>query len=157
MLCFSFVLFCCLWLTYPESQTTEERQGRNSNKSRTWSQELMESAPWKSAAYCFIPDLLRLLSYRIQDHQPKGGPTYNRLDPPTSIAMNKMPCRHANKCSFSVEVLFSQVVLICVKLISNHLSQASPWGEDCFSTLRCYLLMFQLKSLPRSNIFPSIL
>jgi hypothetical protein len=49
----------------------------------TWRQELMQRS-WKGAAYRLAPyGLFSLLSYRTQDHQPRDGPAYNGLVPPT--------------------------------------------------------------------------
>lgn len=42
--------------------------------------------PWRSAAYYSLAslDLLLLLSYRTQDHQPRHDTTHNALGPPPS-------------------------------------------------------------------------
>ena len=64
---------------------TEGSQDRNSSRAGTWSQELMQR-PWRSATYCLAPRAsVGLLFYRIQDHRPRCGPTYNGLGPLTSI------------------------------------------------------------------------
>lgn len=60
----------------------EGNQDRNSNREETWKQELMER-PWSGAAYLLTAH--GLLSYSVQDHQPKGGTTYNSLGSPPSI------------------------------------------------------------------------
>jgi hypothetical protein len=73
-----------IWLTYPESQSVEENQDRNSNLATTWRQELMRES-WRGAAYWLTPHtMLSLLSYRTQDHQP-GNKTHSGLGPPQSI------------------------------------------------------------------------
>jgi len=42
--------------------------------------------PWRDVTHWLAsPGLLSLLSYRIQDHQPRDGPTHNGLAPPTLI------------------------------------------------------------------------
>ena len=49
----------------------------------TWQQGLMQR-PWRTVAYWFaLRGLFCLLSYRTQDHQPRGGLTHNRLGPLT--------------------------------------------------------------------------
>jgi hypothetical protein len=56
---------------------TKGSQDRNSPRAETWRQELMER-PWRDATYCLAsPDLLSLLSYRIQDYQPRDGTTHS--------------------------------------------------------------------------------
>jgi hypothetical protein len=48
--------------------------------------------PWKGASYWLVlHGLPSLLSYRTQDHQPRYGPTHNRLGPPHQSQMKKMP------------------------------------------------------------------
>jgi hypothetical protein len=54
----------------------EKYADRNSNKTGTWRQKLMQR-PWKSSVYCLVPrGLLSLISYRTQD-------TNSRMAPPT--------------------------------------------------------------------------
>jgi hypothetical protein len=60
---------------------TKGSQNRNSHKAATWRQELVQR-PWKDASYWLAsPDLLSLLSYRTQGHQPRNGTTHNGLSP----------------------------------------------------------------------------
>jgi hypothetical protein len=60
-------------------------QDRNSSRAETWRQELMQR-PWRDAVYWLAHnDLISLLSYRTQNHQPIDGNTHNGLGPPTSI------------------------------------------------------------------------
>ena len=67
------------WDAYPDSQSIEGHQGRNSKWAGTWRQELMQE-PWRDAAYCLVPhDLLSLLSYRTQNQQPRDGTTHHGL------------------------------------------------------------------------------
>jgi hypothetical protein len=41
---------------------------------------------WRNAAYRLAPHgLLNLLSYRVQEHQPRDSTTHNRLGPPSSM------------------------------------------------------------------------
>ena len=50
-----------------------------------WRQELMQKA-WRGAAYWLIlHDLLSVLSYRTQDHQPKDSTPHHELGPLTSV------------------------------------------------------------------------
>jgi hypothetical protein len=64
---------------------TKGSQDRNSHRAGTWRQELMQR-PWRGAAYWLAsPGLLHLISYRIQDYQPRDGTTYNGLGPPPLI------------------------------------------------------------------------
>ena len=58
---------------------TERNQDMNSNKAGTWRQELIQRQ-WWNVAYC----MLSLLSYRIQDHQPRVGTIPTGLGPLTS-------------------------------------------------------------------------
>ena len=52
----------------------EGSQDRNSNRAGIWRQKLMQR-PWKSASPPH--ELLSLLCYRTQDHQPRDGTTHN--------------------------------------------------------------------------------
>jgi hypothetical protein len=64
---------------------TKGSQHRNSHRTGTWRQELMQR-PWRGAAYWLAsPGLLSLLSYRTQDYQPRDGTTHNGLGPPSLI------------------------------------------------------------------------
>ena len=66
-----------VYLAYsPTSQVpTEDRTG-------TWRQELKQKS-WRDVPYWLAPHgLLSLLSYRTQDHQPKGGPTHSGINSP---------------------------------------------------------------------------
>jgi hypothetical protein len=57
--------YCCL---SPRKSGLELKQVRK--------QELMQR-PWRDVLYWLAsPDLLSLLSYRTQDHQPRDGPTH---------------------------------------------------------------------------------
>lgn len=47
----------------------------------TWRKELTWK-PWRISAYYLAPGFL---SYRILDHQPRGGTTHNGLSPPLSV------------------------------------------------------------------------
>lgn len=59
----------------------EGSQGGNSNTRRTWRQEL-KRRPWRNDAYWLTSHrLFGLLSYRLPDYQPRGGPTHNGLQP----------------------------------------------------------------------------
>jgi hypothetical protein len=50
---------------------------RNSSRAGTWRQELMHR-PWRGPAYLFVHyNVLSLLFYRSQDHQPSYGTTQN--------------------------------------------------------------------------------
>jgi hypothetical protein len=63
--------FIQLMLPYHSSWMEEVRMGTQAG------QELMQK-PWRSAVYWHVPhSLLFLLSYGIQDHQSKDGPTHN--------------------------------------------------------------------------------
>jgi hypothetical protein len=51
-------------------------QDRNSNRTGTWRQELMQK-PSRGAAYRLVPHgLLSLLSYKPHDYQPRNGTTH---------------------------------------------------------------------------------
>jgi hypothetical protein len=79
-----------IWLMLPHHCAYEGSLDRNSSQAGTWRQELMQM-PWRDAAYWLAPHgLLRLLSYRTQDHQAKDGTAHNGLGPPPSIT------NHAN-------------------------------------------------------------
>jgi hypothetical protein len=56
---------------------TEGSQDRNLNRTETWRQELVQRT-WRGATYWLAsPGLLRLLSYRVENTQPKDGTTHN--------------------------------------------------------------------------------
>ena len=56
---------------------TKGSQDRNSHRVETWRQEWMQK-PRKNATYWLASlGLLSLLSYRIQDYQPRDGTTHN--------------------------------------------------------------------------------
>jgi hypothetical protein len=58
---------------------TEGSQSRNSSKTGTWRQKLMQR-PWRDAAYWLAPHgFLNLLSYNTQEYQLKDGITHNEL------------------------------------------------------------------------------
>lgn len=60
------------WLTLTTSPfIIKGSQERNSNKTRTWTQKLMQRT-WKGAVYWVVPhDLISLLSSWTQGHQPR--------------------------------------------------------------------------------------
>lgn len=102
--------YCCdktPWPNQPEEERvclayastalfiTEGGQNRSSSRAGSWRQELMQR-PWQGAAYWFVPlGLFSLFSYRTQDHQPRCGPTHNRLGLPPQSLIKKMPYRLA--------------------------------------------------------------
>jgi hypothetical protein len=61
--------------------------------------------------------LLRLLSYRSQDHQPMDDLTNHRLDPSYQSLIKKMPYGWTFGDIFSIEVPSFQMTLACVKLM----------------------------------------
>jgi hypothetical protein len=74
--------------------------------------------PWRGAAYWLAPhNLPSLLSYRTQDHQPRGGPTHSGMSSLTSIINSKMPHRLVYSVNiwrhffFSIEALSSLMTL----------------------------------------------
>jgi len=70
--------FICLTLPHHCLSLKEVRTGTEAG------QEPVTEAI-EGAAYCLAPHgLLILLSYRTQDHQPRGDTTYNGLGVPTS-------------------------------------------------------------------------
>lgn len=89
----------------------EGSQDRNSNRAGTWRQELMQR-PWSSAAHWLAPcGLVRLFSYRKQDHQTRDSTTHNELDPPHK----KMTYSWILQRCFSQWSLSVQITLACVK------------------------------------------
>jgi hypothetical protein len=66
----------------------EGSQDRCSDRAGTQRQDLIER-PWKGAAYWLARHgWFCLLSYGIQDHRTRDGPTHNGLDPLLSILIN---------------------------------------------------------------------
>jgi len=67
-------------LTLPQHcLSLKETQDRNSHRTGTWRQELMQR-PWRVAAYWLAPHgLPSLLSYRTQNYQHRDDSTHNRL------------------------------------------------------------------------------
>jgi len=85
--CLSVLYFHTLVPSLKEART------RNSNRTGTWRQELMQK-PWKGAAYWLVHHgLLSLLCYRTQDHQPRDGTTHRELGPHYQLLRKKMPYR----------------------------------------------------------------
>ena len=70
--------------------------------------EAMEGAAYELAS----PGLLKLLSFRTQDHQAREDPIHNGLSPPASITM-KRPYSWGG--ILSTEVPFIQKTLACAK------------------------------------------
>ena len=93
----------------------EGSQDRNSNRAGTWRQELMQR-PWSSAAHWLAPHgLIRLLSYRTQDHQIRDGTTHHGLGPPHQSLVKKMTYSWILQRHFSQWSLPVQITLACVK------------------------------------------
>lgn len=110
-----------IWLTYPESQSNEGSQGRNSNQVGISGGWVMQR-PWRSANYWLAPHaLLGLLSCRTQDDQLcLGCTTHSGLDPPTSI-MNLKNVPQACLQPLLKEAFFpieapSSLTYTCIKL-----------------------------------------
>lgn len=82
------------WFTPPHQG---RKSGQELKQCRNPRQELMPR-PYRNASYWLAPHgFLNLLSYRTQDHQPRGDPTYDGLGPPPSIPhqwpIKKLPYR----------------------------------------------------------------
>jgi hypothetical protein len=59
----------------------EGSQDWNSHRAGTWRQEVMQR-PWRDVTYWLAPPgLLRWLSQRTQDYQPRDGTTHKRPHP----------------------------------------------------------------------------
>lgn len=81
--------------------------------------------PWGGAVHWLgPPDLLNLLLYIIQNHQPMGGNAHSELGPPTSTTkiiqyrLAYIPVSY--ECAFSIEVLSSHMALACVGLAKKN-------------------------------------
>ena len=58
-------------LHFPALFSREGSQDRDSNKVASWRQDLMQR-PWRETVYWVVaPGLLSMLSYGMQDHQPR--------------------------------------------------------------------------------------
>lgn len=85
-------LFCLHSLPYHGSSSLEVRAG-------TQGRDL------EHALYWLVPhSLLSLLSYKTQDHRPRGGPAHSELAPPTSIINQKTQAGHYYEDIFSVKI-----------------------------------------------------
>jgi hypothetical protein len=75
-----------IWLTFPQhcSSLEEAKTGIQAGQV-TWRQELMQEVMEEDACWLASPGLLNLLSYRIQDHQPRDDTIHNGLGPPILI------------------------------------------------------------------------
>lgn len=63
----------------------QKKSGRNSKRTGTWRQELIQR-PWRGAAYWLAPHgFLSLISYRTQDHHPRDDTIHKELGPSPSI------------------------------------------------------------------------
>ena len=119
--CVSVGYSCCegrVCLAYASTSLSiiKESQDRDSNRAGTWRQELMQR-PWRSAAYRLASHgLLNLLSYKIQDHQPRDTITHNGVGHPPLIT-NWENDLHPDfmETFFPVEVPSSQIIIACVK------------------------------------------
>jgi hypothetical protein len=65
-------------------------KNRNSNQGRNLEAGADAEAMEGAAYWLAPPGLLCLLSYRIQDHQPRDGPTHNGLDSPHQSLIKKI-------------------------------------------------------------------
>jgi hypothetical protein len=91
--------------------------------------------PWRDVSYCLAsPGLLSLLSYRIQDYQPKDGPTHK--GPPHLITNGeKCPIAGSHGGTFPTEAPFS-----VIDTQNQPVHPGSPkWGEGVESS--CLELM----------------
>jgi hypothetical protein len=88
-----------MWITHPQSPSTEGSQGREGLKPGGNLEAGADAEAMEDAAYWLVPHgLLSLLSYRTQDHQPKHGTTHSGPGPPTSVTNKKMPYRLNYSC-----------------------------------------------------------
>ena len=106
----------------------EGSQGGNSNTRITWRQEL-KRRPWRNDAYWLAShDLLSLLSYTIQDHLSRNGPTHSGLGPPTST-INQKKKNALETCL--TEALFFSIMIpsssICLGLCQSDKTQ---WSQS---------------------------
>jgi hypothetical protein len=60
---------------------TKGSQNRNSHRAGSWRQKLMQRPRKGAACWLASSGLLKLLSYRTQDYQPRDGTTHNGLGP----------------------------------------------------------------------------
>ena len=85
-----------MWITHPQSPSTEGSQGREGLKPGGNLEAGADAEAMEDAAYWLVPHgLLSLLSYRTQDHQLRDGTTHNGLVCPHQSLIIKMPCRLA--------------------------------------------------------------
>jgi hypothetical protein len=94
---------------------TKGSQDRNSYRTGTWRQELMQR-PWRDVTYWLAsPGLLSLLSYRTQDYQPRDGTTHHE---PSSLDHKPRKCLTAGSHGgiSSREAPSSVITPACVKL-----------------------------------------
>lgn len=65
----------------------------------------LKQIPNMNTDHWFLPhSLLSLLSYKTQDHRPRGGPAHSELAPPTSIINQKTQAGHYYEDIFSVKI-----------------------------------------------------
>jgi hypothetical protein len=97
---------------------TKGSQDRNSDRTGTRRQELMQR-PWRDVTYWLAsPGLLSLLSYRTQNYKPRDGPP--TMDPPTLDHLLRKCLRTGSHGGISSrEAPFSVITLACVKLTQN--------------------------------------
>ena len=88
-------------------------QDRNSNRARTWRQELTQR-PWRGATYWLAPHgLLSLLSYRTQDHLPGMAP------PIVGVAFSHHWLRKCLTPTFHEDILSTETPSSLVTLASS--------------------------------------
>ena len=81
-----------VYLTYTSTSLfiIERSQGRNSNNTATWKQQLTQRI-WGCCILACSPILLSLLFYRTQDHQPRKDPTHDGVGLPYQSLIKKIP------------------------------------------------------------------
>ena len=102
--------------------TLRSHSGTEEVRLGAWRQELKQK-PWRNTAHWLaLNGLLPILSYVTQDHLPRIGTNHSELGLPTSIINQEniptwVPTGQSGERIFSIEVLFPQMSLSCIKLI----------------------------------------
>lgn len=118
------------WLTLPYHCSSWKEVRTKTQMAGTCRQELIQS-PLRDAAYWLGPnDLLSLLSYKTQNHQPKNGTTHNGPGPPHQ-SLRECLTAESYGGNFSIKSPSLRIILAFVKLTKDKPAQWQSTSLAC--------------------------